>query len=227
MFKQKIYTVEQVAQYLRVSEDDIRKEINAGRLAALDVAGADRITESQLDAYLKQPKHGKPPEKFASAQQEWIPPDLTPAADFVYTWPDGKNEKYAEVREGVVTCGGEELHAKIGFTVRKSAGRRRRRALVLVNRYATVEFVSANEAGDGKMASIIKDRSGKQLPVGGTIPPEYHGLPVKPYHEVVVGPGASNGLAVVCAEQDLVTMVRHAVIRYLFRRERPPKKQSR
>ncbi len=55
----------------------------------------------------------------------------------------------------------------------------------------------------GKMASIIRDRNGKQLPIGATLPPEYKELPVGAYNEVVKGPRASNGVAVVCESQDV------------------------
>jgi hypothetical protein len=70
------------------------------------------------------------------------------------------------------------------------------------------------------MASIIRDRNGKQLPVGATLPPEYQGLPVGPYRDVVVGPGASNGLAVICEAPDIDSMVKHALIRYQYRKDR-------
>jgi len=37
---------------------------------------------------------------------------------------------------------------------------------------------------------------------------------------VVAGPGAANGLAVICVSADFKTMVRHALIRYTYRQER-------
>jgi hypothetical protein len=145
---------------------------------------------------------------------------LNPTSDFSYTWPDKKVEEFTEVLEGLASYDGKEYGVKLGFTVRNSAGRRRRRCLVLVDRYATVEFVAADEKSRGKMASIIKDRDGKQLPVGATLPPEYGGTPVGPYRDVVLGSGASNGLAVVCEQKDFDVMVKHALIRYRFRKDR-------
>jgi hypothetical protein len=44
---------------------------------------------------------------------------------------------------------------------------------VLIDRYPTVEFASAGTNGTGLMASIIKDRSGKQVPVGAMPSTEY------------------------------------------------------
>ena len=76
------------------------------------------------------------------------------------------------------------------------------------------------------MAAIIKDRNGKQLPIGGTLPPEYQNLPIGPYRDVVEGPGASNGLAVVCGDLDFGTMIKHALIRCRFREERARAKRA-
>lgn len=118
--------------------------------------------------------------------------------------------------------GGRTYHVRLGFTTRDSAGKERRRSLVLVDRYPTVEFVSADKNGTGRMASIIKDRSGKQVHVGVPAPPEYANSNMKlgPYQQVVVGLGASNGLAVICDADDFRTMVMHALIRYRYRKER-------
>jgi len=109
---------------------------------------------------------------------------------------------------------------RVGFTERYTAGKDRRRSLVLINRYPTVEFGSADTSGTGLMASIIKDRSGRQVPVGAQLPPEYANLRVGPYQQVVVGLGASNGLAVICESDDVRTMVIHALIRYQYRKDR-------
>ena len=141
-----------------------------------------------------------------------------------YTWPNNTKEEYTNVREGVVQHSGRDYAVKIGFTIRESAGKRRRRALVIVNRYPTVEFVASDTAsGNIQMAGIIKDRRGKQLPKRAVPPPEYAGLSVGPYRDIVDGPGASNGLAVICASDDLATMVQHALIRYKYRQERASK----
>src|SRR5205809_1772559 len=53
----------------------------------------------------------------------------------------------------------EHLHLH-SFPTRRSSD-----LLILVDRYATVEFVSKDTSPKGSMASIIKDRHGKQLPV--------------------------------------------------------------
>lgn len=231
MITESVFTIEEVSQHLRVPEDAIRKEIASGRLRVLDVAGFIRVRESDLNVYLSS-HVSKDDAKTVlttavteSGGKNQTSVHLNTAPDFTYTWPAKKGakkpvEQYTGVREGAAAYRGKEYHVKMGFTYRHSAGKRRRRALVLVDRYPTVEFVSANEQTTGKMASIIRGRNGKQLPFAATLPAEYQELPVAPYSEVVVGTGASNGLAVVCESNDIDTMIKHALIRYRFREER-------
>lgn len=230
VLSEKVFTIEEISQHLRVPEDAILKEVTAGRLRALRLGEYIRVREPDFNAYLNADFEVLDAKALTSAaaateNKKLSPLDLSPASSFEHTWPAKKGavkttERFTDAREGVVPDGGRERHVKIGFTLRNSAGQRRRRGLILVDRYPTVEFVAADERPNGKMASIIKDRNGKQLPVGATLPPEYKDLPVGPYNEIVNGPRASNGVAVVCESQDVATMVKHALIRYRFREAR-------
>ena len=98
--------------------------------------------------------------------------NLEPVPDFSHTWPDGNTELFTHAVEGMASLGANEHLVRIGFTVRKSSGQPRSRSLVVVDRYPTVEFVSATDVvpARGKMASVIKDRKGKQILVGATVP---------------------------------------------------------
>jgi excisionase family DNA binding protein len=233
MLSEKVFTIEEISQHLRVPEDAILKEVTAGRLRALRVGEHVRVRESDFDAYLNadfEAAGGKAPTSSATAtdNKKLNRLELSPANPFDHTWPARKGavkttERFTDAREGIVSDGGRERHIKIGFTSRNSAGKRRRRCLILVDRYPTVEFVAADEKPQGRMASIIRNRSGKQLPIGATLPPEYKDLPVGPYNEIVKGPRASNGVAVVCESQDVTTMVKHALIRQRFRETRATK----
>jgi excisionase family DNA binding protein len=207
-----VFTIEEISQHFRVPLDAIQREIDSGRLRTIEIGGFVRVRESDLDSLLNPERKNDTKDRNALV--------LDPTPEFSHTWPDKKVERFIEAHEGLASYGGKEYRVKLGFTVRNSAGRHRRRCLVLVDRYATVEFVAADEKSNGKMASIIKDRDGKQLPVGATLPPEYEGIPVGPYRDVVVGSGASNGLAVVCEQRDFDVMVKHALIRYRFRGDR-------
>ncbi|SRR5712692_2249750 len=213
-----IYTLEELAEHLRVPIDAVKDEITEGNLRAFNVGKFTRVRESDVSAYMGGSKVDPCVRRStASAEGEFR---LNPASDFTFTWPDKKVEQFTDVKEGAVSYEGRTHHVRTGRTVRNSAGRTRRRCLVLVDRYATVEFVAGDTNPTGQMASIIKDRTGKQLPVGAAVPPEYAGLPTGPYRDVVAGLGASNGLAVICDSQDLETMVKHALIRYRYRQER-------
>jgi excisionase family DNA binding protein len=223
MIGEAIYTIEEVADYLRVPIEVVEAEIAAGRLAVLRIAGLIRIRESQLYRYENDAEFfGMAAQERKAARIDSL--QLTAAPDFNHTWPDAKQERFTEAREGVAPHAGRIYEIKLGFTTRRSAGRARRRCLVLVDRYPTVEFVASDaEPKKGPMASIIKDRFGKQLPARAAVPAEYKDLTVGPYRDVVEGPGASNGLAVICNSDDFETMVRHALIRCRYRGDREKK----
>jgi excisionase family DNA binding protein len=218
VFDDKIYTLEEVAEHFKVPKEVIQGEITRGELRAKNVGGHVRILEADLKTYKTGENGSAQTAKSSSRSDASI--NLGDAADFFHTWPDSKKEKFSDVREGTATYNGRNYHVKAGFTLRDSAGKTRRRSLVLIDRYPTVEFVSAGTDKNGMMASIIKDRCRKQLPVGVAPPAEYTNLRVGPYQDVVVGPGASNGLAVICSSDDIQTMARHALIRYRYREER-------
>jgi excisionase family DNA binding protein len=222
-----IYTVEEVSKHLRVPLEAVEKEIERGRLQAFDVAGLVRISEYALEAYKKTSiaKQGINAEARTQSQNgggsEWL--KLQSAKNFTHRWPDDKVEEYKDVREGVAIHAGRQYHIKLGQTVREMAGEQRLRWLVLVDRYPTVEFVKCDDdklGGTEYVASIIKDRRGKQIPPLATLPPEYEQLPTSIYSEEIKGRGIANGQAVVCAADDFATMVRHALIRSRFRQER-------
>jgi hypothetical protein len=217
MLNEKVYTPEELAEHCKVPLEALNDEIAKGHLRVKKIAGYVRILEADWHAYITG-VNGSP--QATSAVQLDVSINLGDAPSFSHTWPDGKKEKFTDVHEGTATYGGRSYHVKVGFTTRDSAGKTRRRSLVLIDRYPTVEFVNAGTNGNGLMASIIKDRSGKQVPVGVVPPAEYANVRVGPYQDVVVGPGASNGLAVISNSDDIQTMVLHGLIRYRYRKER-------
>jgi excisionase family DNA binding protein len=223
MFTEAIYTVEEVAEHLRVPVEVVREEIKLGRLQALNVGGHARVREADLNKYKSEVSKMPMCTVIAPANANLGFLKLRSASDFDHKWPDGSHERYGQVQEGLATYDGKTYDVKLGFTVREAAGKPRRRGLVLINRYATVEFAGPDpkvEKDNDVLASVIKTRDGKQLPANAPVPVEYQGLPVGSYREVVDGPWASNGMAVICASQDFDTMVMHALIRHKYREER-------
>src|SRR5437588_12883967 len=157
-----IYTLEEVSRYLKVPVEVLRKEIAAGRLCAMNIGGFIRIGEFALADYKNLASKNTSLEDSLSAEEE-PQIDLQRGEDFVHTWPDGKSELFQNVYAGIAKYAGREHQIRLGFTVRNSAGRARARSLVMVDRYPTVEFVKADDRAEpGMMASIIKDRGGKQ-----------------------------------------------------------------
>jgi excisionase family DNA binding protein len=211
----KVYTVDEVAEHWKVTTQAINDLIASGDLRATKFAGQVRITASALNEYIALAN-----DSVQSSVQLDVSVNLGPAADFAHKWPDRSKEHYTDAQEGTATYEGRNYHVRVGFTKRYSAGKERRRSLVLIDRYPTVEFASAGTNGNGLMASIIKDHSGKQVPVGVGPPAEYANVRVGPYQQVVSGIGASNGLAVICDPNDVRTMVIHALIRTRYRKER-------
>ncbi len=217
MLDEKVYTPEELAEHCKVPLEALNDDIAKGHLRVKKIAGYVRILESDWNAYIAGVNGSA---QAANSVQLDASVNVGDAPNFNHTWPDSKKEKFSDAHEGTATYGGRNYHVKVGFTTRDSAGKTRRRSLVLIDRYPTVEFVSAGTNGNGLMASIIKNRSGKQVPVGVAPPAEYANVRVGPYQDVVVGPGASNGLAVICNSDDIQTMVLHALIRYRYREER-------
>jgi hypothetical protein len=228
MLNEEVFTLEEVSKHLRVPLDAVQQEVNCGRLRVMSVAGHLRVRDFDLAAYKDDAyaqaapaaKADQPP--VAARKAGALLMNLAPAPDFRHVWPDGKDETFVSVLEGIASLGDKEHHVKVGFTVRRSSGRMRSRSLVLVDRYPSVEFVAATDVvgPDDQMVSIIRDRNGKQVPIGATIPAEYLEMTVEPYRAVVIGPGATNGSAIICNANDIESMVKHALIRYRFRKER-------
>jgi hypothetical protein len=250
MLTDSLYTMEDVGKHLRVAPEVVKQEIDAGRLRAIVIGGQHvRIREGDLNRYLDDSyAESSAPPTGCAPPSSCIPIDVHPAPDFRHIWPDGKDEQYTNVLEGIAAYGGKEHHVKLGFTTRFTSRKDRSRSLVLVDRYPTVEFVGDSvferPSPQVLMASLIRDRNGKQIPQGASIPSEYaelglvagpyrgivdgpepaNGMAVIcPYQSVVMGAGAANGMAVICESTDFLDMVKHALIRTLFREDRKKK----
>src|SRR5437588_8117865 len=135
MLIEKVFTIEEISQHLRVPEDAVLQEVTDGRLRALNVGGHVRVRESDFNAYLnasfEEPKAKVTSEAPGpnSKKQDFL--ELKQATSFDHTWPAVKGavkttEHFTEALEGVVQDGGRARHVKIGFTFRNSAGKRRR-----------------------------------------------------------------------------------------------------
>lgn len=194
-----VLTLKEVSEYLRVPEAKVRAEVEAGRLPIISIGGEERILKQDI---------------LALRQSRRTTFSLNRARNFPFTWPSGTTEHYNQAREGVVRVDDGWKAVKIGFTMRETAGRLRKRAVVFVNRRPRAEFVAADNFEKSRlMVSLIKTKSGRQIPPTEYLPREYEKFLVKPYNNYVTGPNSYSNLAVVCKDDDLEGMTDLALIR--------------
>lgn len=220
-----VLTIKEVAEYLKVNEESIMKEIGTGKLNGFQVDSQWRITDSDLLSYiLGQTKNIEP--EFAESEQDldqnsdWEIRDIEP---FDFSWPktgDKNNvEHYDKAYEATRTINGQQLTFKTGFGNREVAGQMRRRVTIWLGNRAIVEFAGSNNFDKtGILASVIRLRNGRQLTPFNRVPPEYSKYKVKKYNSIVKGPRASTNMAIVVHKDDLKSMLDHAFIRATWKK---------
>jgi excisionase family DNA binding protein len=217
----RIFTLGEVAEYLKVSEDIILHEFAVGNLHGFMIGKEWRCSEEDILNYIERDR-AKPEIAYSQPRQtkaqvydrDWNIVDSEP---FDFNWPKtgggGYPEHYDKAYEATTTIEGQEYTFKIGFGNRESAGQERRRVTIWLGNRAVVEFAGSNDyENEGLLAGIIRLRNGKQLTTQ-RIPDEYRGFRVERYNSVVKGPRASTGMAVIVHKDDLKSMLNHAVIR--------------
>jgi hypothetical protein len=202
----------EIADVANWNEDSIRQRAN--RLADLAIAIWPGISVERELAVQNHDANVVP-------LQSQLGLILNDVPNFVHTWPDGKVEHFTQALEGTAVLNGRNYRIRLGTTIREAAGKLRRRFLIFVNSYPTVEFVARDDQSTpANVVSILKDRTGKQVQTDDGVPAEYANIEVAPYRSVVDGPSASNGAAVICKSTDFETMVKHALIRTSYREQR-------
>lgn len=224
-----VLTIEAAAERLLTTPEKVQAELEAGRLEGFRLGEEWRITEPALLKFmgisLPNTSARTPPMTAPQsldfdailADVEW-----KPVEPLVYNWPDGHPPvTYDEVHEGHVTIGGNRLTLRIAFCTAESLGdKNRRRGVVFMGHAPSlnplVEFSGENSpafAVTGRLASIVKLRTGKHLRPGQPVPAEYQGFPLDVYNKLVVGPYAAASMAVVVHRADFRLMAHHALIR--------------
>jgi excisionase family DNA binding protein len=209
-----VLTLVEAAAFLRLPDDEVAAMINARTLPGVRVGADYRIYRASMLAWLNgghvvsMTSSSKPPPLLQPTQLSF-----QKDKPFKYRWPNDFDEAYSEAYS--TTVGNDEVKViRIGFCERESGGRLRKRALVLLDGYPTVEFTGANDFNKSRlMAGIIKMADKKQVHPSQGVPPEYQGFRVEPYNEHVIGPRCSQHLAVICKKIDLEVMANHALIR--------------
>ena len=218
----RIMTVEEIADYLRIDNSAILQEFENGNLRGFKIGDVWRSTHEDVFAYVRREKPKTEHNNFNMTVDEtklqpsskWNIVDIGP---FDFKWPnkDGvdKSEHYDKGYEATKILNDHEYTFKIGFGNRKSSGKIRRRVTIWLGNRAVVEFAGSNDYPDsGLLAGIIRLKNGKQL-VSQRIPEEYKEFRLQRFNTIVRGPRASTGMAVIVKDNDLDSMLDHAVIR--------------
>ena len=215
----RIFTLEEVAEYLKVDKDIILHEFEAGNLYGFKIGKEWRCSDEDLLTYIRGIRDSveisRPTPVKIPLSESTV--NIIEAEPFDFNWPKtgggGYPEHYDKAYEATKMIDGHEYTFKIGFGNRKSAGQERRRVTIWLGNRAVVEFAGSNNYDDdGLLAGIIRLRNGKQLTTQ-RIPDEYKGFKVERYNSIVKGPRASTGMAVIVHKDDLKSMLNHAVIR--------------
>lgn len=218
-----IWTIREVAEYLKVGEEIVLTELETGSLHGFRIGDEWRSSATDLLNYISKQESKTEPTRaqFVTIQannEDW---DITEIGPFDFNWPrtggGGNLEHYDKGYEATKLIDGQQYTFKIGFGNRNAAGRTRRRVTIWLGSRAIVEFAGSNDyKNDRLLAGVIRLKSGKQL-TNQRIPEEYQRFRVERYNSIVAGPQASKGMAVVVYKDDLKAMLNHAVIRAIWK----------
>ena len=218
-----IWTVDEVAEYLKTDTVTVSAELESGRLRGFLLGTEWRCTESDIRGYVEW-LYGRRvgPSVTETAETDGRTEDFASIGKFVYRWPHKKDvnptdsqEEYDPTYETTRHIGGRSYVFTVGFARREVGGQNRRRVTVWLNRSTPlVEFVGTDDyESTGRLASVIKQPDGRHLKRFQELPNEYREFETGPYDSLVRVRYASRGMAVVAREDDLETIVRHAMIR--------------
>ncbi len=200
-----VLTVDEVASFLRVKEEQVQKEIASSRLRVLRIGEETRVLREDLIRYLRP---------SSTIHRIALNRALKPAPKFTYIWPNGEAETYYTAFAGNVRVDDEWKTLKIGITDRLAAGRMRKRAVIFLNGRPRAEFVGSDNFEQTRLVvCLIKTKSGRHVRAQEIVPFEYKDFKVEPYNLHVTGPHAFSGLAVICDFEDRETMATVCLIR--------------
>jgi len=173
------------------------------------------VVSAELESQLRQQQASPLPRRYAGKMADLSLAHLRPAKPFDHKWSEGDVEHFTKVQAGPVRWGMKGHNVKIGIANRQAMGKWRTRIDVWVDGHLACEFTGADDEYGGLVASLIRSKGeGKYLAPDAEVPPEYSGMDVRPYKQVVSGAGAKDRLAVVCRQDDWKSIVRHAMIRF-------------
>jgi excisionase family DNA binding protein len=245
MTDQEWFDIDQAAAWMGLPSSAIRDAVARGQLPAVQIGDYVRLSRSALLMAAGQaPQSPAIAESQAAPPEPPVPLPITqeiggipvptglswvqepePGALFtaregsghVYHFPRKKDvepdveaETYTAVWNATISLHGRTMPVVVGQSKRYGLGR----LTVWIDRYPVVEFVSTRD-GTG-WASMIQ----RGLKIGEQIPALYRRCKVEPYRLVtgMAGSGVPNTLAVVVDRDDIRSIVHHAAVRWLSKR---------
>jgi len=215
-----IWTLKEVTEYLKISEDIILKELETGYLHGFKIGQEWRFSDNDLLEYIdgKHSRNFGAEKQGLNTQETVIDSEFTEIGVFDFQWP--KNVEHFDKGYTVIqSVDGRHIKFRIGFTDREAAGKMRRRIIVWMDERPLVEFAGSNDyEADGLLASVIKLPNNKQLTPYQNLPKEYKDFKVARYDSIIRGPFASRNMAIIVNKDDFKAMLRHAIIRATWKK---------
>ena len=213
-----VWTVKEIAGYLKVDESAVLRELQSGSLHGFQVGKEWRCSDTDLLSYISRSGAKVEHDQLLKISEHDVDWEIAETKPFDFGWPKKGGgayiEHYDKNYDATRTISGRYCTFRVGFGNRQAAGLMRRRVTIWLGSRAVVEFAGSNDhAKDGLLAGIIRLRDGRQLSPYQRVPDEYKGFRVERYNSIVEGPRASTNMAVVVHKDDLKSMLEHAVIR--------------
>lgn len=220
-----IWTLKEAADYLKVEEDVVLRELECGKLHGFKAGESWRCSDEDLLNYIRGTKGDRDEkQERTDVQPVSVQPVVETASGFTevdpitFHWPQkgggSYDEYYGKCYETTRLIDGRHYTFRIGFGEREVAGQERCRVTIWIGGRAIVEFAGSNDfEADGMLAGVIKLPDGSQLSPYQKVPSEYTGFKIARYNSVVRGRRASSNMAVVVHKDDLESMLKHAIIR--------------
>jgi excisionase family DNA binding protein len=219
-----IWTVKEIAGYLKVDESAVLQELQSGSLHGFQIGKEWRCSDTDLLSYISKSgsnveRDQLQPPKTSEHDVNWEIAEIKP---FDFHWPKKGGGSYVEHYDkgfdATRMIDGRHCTLRVGFGNREAAGLMRRRVTIWLGNRAVVEFAGSNNHDkDGLLAGIIRLPGGRQLSPYQKVPDEYKGFRVERYNSIVEGPRASTNMAVVVHKDDIKSMLEHAVLRAIWK----------
>lgn len=203
------YTPLEIAKILKVTEEDIVKEITSKNLKSIEVAGVHRISEDAFKVFITGGSQTDPASVKLSTGN--ISASLKKIQPFSYRWPNGI-EDFDKGFEGYVSFEGKSYPVKVGINKRRAYGKERGHSVVLVRSYPVTEFV---ETDSKTWTSLLPGHENPRRNLGPNDPiaTEFRQFKITNMRDAIDGPNVPHALAIEITNPEPSMMAMYGVIK--------------